>query len=334
VFVNGRLDAGLSRLPDVAGVEIGPIAGAPVLDEVLADESIVALNTAFVTGGLAVTIGEGVALDKPLMIVAMRAGGGDLLVTTRHDVRLGAGASVTLIEAAVSHGATGGQANSLVTVALGDGAQLDQVKIGSQTPVTDLTTWRVHLAGEATLNALQFVAGAPIARNQTFVTFDQPGSTLDFASAVLGSNSDHIDSTIVVDHQAPGCTSRELYKAVLDGRARGVCQGKVIVRQAAQKTDGKQMAQALMLSEDCEFDSKPELEIYADDVACGHGSTSAEIDPELVFYCRSRGIPEDQAKVLLTEAFVAEVIDKVAWEPLREALGDMARAWLTTNHAK
>ena len=120
---------------------------------------------------------------------------------------------------------------------------------------------------------------------------------------------------------------------MLDDRARGVCQGKVIVQQIAQKTDGKQMAQALMLSEDCEFDSKPELEIYADDVACGHGSTSAEIDPDLVFYCRSRGIPEDEAKVLLTESFVAEALDKVEWEPLRDAMGALARDWLAANHA-
>ena len=139
---------------------------------------------------------------------------------------------------------------------------------------------------------------------------------------------------LLLEHLAPGCISRELFKGVLDGRARGVCQGKVIVQKDAQKTDGKQMAQALMLSEDCEFDSKPELEIYADDVACGHGSTSAELDEDLVFYCRSRGIPEDQAKVLLTESFIAEAIEKVRHEPLRDVLAGVARDWLALNHSK
>lgn len=334
VFVNGRRDASLSRLPSMAGVEITPVVGAPALDEALKDESIVALNTAFSTGGLAIKIADGAALDKPLMIVSVRSGGSDLLITTRHDVSVGAKASLTLIETAVSIGETAGQANSLITVAVGDGAQLDQIKIGSARAVSDLATWRAHLGDEATYNAFQMIPGAPLARNQIFVTFDGEASTLDFASVVLGNGADHIDSTIVVDHRAPGCTSRELFKGVLDDRARGVCQGKVIVQPIAQKTDGKQMAQALMLSEDCEFDSKPELEIYADDVACGHGSTSAEIDPDLVFYCRSRGIPEEQAKVLLTESFVAEAIDKVASKELREALSEIARAWLTANHAK
>lgn len=334
VFVNGRLDRDLSQLPSGDGIDIGPIAAEPLTDDALADESIVALNTAFVTDGLAIRLGDGAAPDKPLMIVSARAGGEDILVTTRHDVQVGAGASLTLIDASVAIGATAGQANGLVTVSVGDGARLDHVKVGATAAISELATWRTHLGREATYHAFQLTPGAPLARNQLFVTFDGEGSELDFASVVLGNGTDHIDSTIVVDHRAPGCTSRELFKGVLDDRARGVCQGKVIVQQIAQKTDGKQMAQALMLSEECEFDSKPELEIYADDVACGHGSTSAKIDPDLVFYCRSRGIPEEEAKVLLTESFVAEAIEKVASEPLREALAEMARAWLAVNHAR
>jgi Fe-S cluster assembly protein SufD len=123
----------------------------------------------------------------------------------------------------------------------------------------------------------------------------------------------------------PGCTSRELVKGVLADRARGVFQGKVIVRPDAQKTDGKQMAQALMLSEDTEFDSKPELEIYADDVACGHGSTAAELDPDMLFYLCSRGITLDDARALLIESFVGEAIDRIRHEPLREALSAISK---------
>jgi Fe-S cluster assembly protein SufD len=115
---------------------------------------------------------------------------------------------------------------------------------------------------------------------------------------------------------------------VLDGRARAVFQGKIIVRPNAQKTDGKQMAQALMLSPEAEFDSKPELEIYADDVACGHGSTCAEIDPDLIFYCRTRGIPEAEARALLVRSFIGEAVDKVEDEGVREALMAMADGWL------
>ena len=123
----------------------------------------------------------------------------------------------------------------------------------------------------------------------------------------------------------PGCESRELFKGVLADRARGVFQGKVIVRPDAQKSDGKQMAQALMLSPDAEFDSKPELEIYADDVVCGHGSTAAEIDEDLLFYMRSRGIPPAEARALLIESFIGEAIDKVEDERLREALSGIAK---------
>jgi Fe-S cluster assembly protein SufD len=333
VFANGVLNEALSVLPAMAGVSIGNAGSYAVLDDVLADEAIVVLNQAFGTGGLAIEIGDDAELDKPLMVVSARAGDRDLLVTTRHDITVGKRASLTLIEAAVSIGETLGQANGVSRISVRDGGHLDHIKVGSHAAITDLATWRTRLGGNARYRAVQLVPGAPLARNQVFVTFEGEGGELDFASAVLANGNDHIDSTIVVDHRAPGCTSRELFKGVLDDRARGVCQGKVIVQQDAQKTDGKQMAQALMLSEDAEFDSKPELEIYADDVACGHGSTSAEIDPDLVFYCRSRGIPEDQAKVLLTESFVAEVIDKVTNEPLRDALAQIARSWLAQNHA-
>ena len=128
-------------------------------------------------------------------------------------------------------------------------------------------------------------------RNQVFPLFAGEGAKLDISGVMLGRGREHCDTTLVIDHAVPACESRELFKTVLDDTARSVFQGKVIVRPDAQKTDGKQMAQALMLSERAEFDSKPELEIYADDVVCGHGATVAEIDKNLMFYLRSRGIP-------------------------------------------
>ena len=127
----------------------------------------------------------------------------------------------------------------------------------------------------------------------------------------------------MVDHAVPGCESRELFKGVLADKARGIFQGKVIVRPDAQKTDGKQMAQVLMLSDDAEFDSKPELEIYADDVVCGHGSTAAELDSDMLFYLRARGIPLEEARRMLIESFVGEALDKIEDEQLREALSAM-----------
>jgi Fe-S cluster assembly scaffold protein SufB len=138
----------------------------------------------------------------------------------------------------------------------------------------------------------------------------------------------HCDTTLIVEHRVPACESRELFKAVLDNEARGIFQGKIIVSPGAQKTDGKQMAQALLLSETAEFDSKPELEIFADDVVCGHGATSGQIDEDLLFYLESRGLPEEQARALLIQAFVGEAFEQVEDEALREAFSAAAAEWL------
>ncbi len=332
-LVNGQWDRTRSDLPDGVSIEFRvPDPGSVLSDGVLKDEAIVALNVAFSCGGLFVKVEPEVKIDKPIMIVSAVTGGSGSLVTLSHQIELDSNAQLTVIETTVVLDGSDSQANSLTTISLKDGARLDHIKVGSLTPLVDLATTRARLGSTAAYHAFQLIPGAPLSRNQTFVTFEGAGGDLDVSAACLGNGRDHIDSTVVVDHQALGCRSRELFKCVLDDAARGVSQGKVIVAPHAQKTDGKQMAQALMLSETAEFDSKPELEIYADDVACGHGSTSAEIDRDLVFYCRSRGIPEAEAKVLLTESFVAEAIDKVADNDIREALGDIARAWLGANH--
>ena len=168
-----------------------------------------------------------------------------------------------------------------------------------------------------------------MARNQIFVAFDGENTKLDLSGVFLGRGRDHIDTTLVVDHAVPSCESRELFKGVLDDRSRGVFQGKIIVQQIAQKTDGKQMSQGLLLSPDAEFDSKPELEIFADDVACGHGATCTELDKDLMFYCESRGIPPDIARGLLIESFIGEAVEKIDDETIVEAVMEFARGWLS-----
>ena len=155
------------------------------------------------------------------------------------------------------------------------------------------------------------------------------GASLNLNGAFMARGKQHIDTTLVVDHAVPHCTSRELFKGVLDDTAKGIFQGKIIVQPHAQKTDGKQMAQALLLSETAEFDSKPELEIFADDVVCGHGATSGQIDEELLFYLRARGIPEPKARALLIAAFVGEALDQIEDEAVREGLLAAAEDWLS-----
>jgi Fe-S cluster assembly protein SufD len=221
-----------------------------------------------------------------------------------------------------------------------------QLVVGADTEVTHLTfvaanEGSLHLGKRlvtlgrgATYKPFVMTIGDGLVRNELALTFSGEHGELDFGGAFLAARHGHADTTLVIDHAVPHCKSRELVKGVLDDAARGIFQGKVIVRPGAQKTDGKQMAQALMLSPDAEFDSKPELEIFADDVVCGHGSTSAELDDDLVFYCRSRGIPLDEARALLVESFIGEAIDKIEHEGLRDAFMDLARRWLRAGHAQ
>ncbi len=285
-------------------------------------EAVTALNTAFMTDGAMVSIAGGTKLAKPLLLVFVRAGREPRLVTVRNAVRIGAGAEATIIEAHVAlPGAAAGQANALTQIEVGEGASVLHAKLTLDGGATmHLASWQATLGAEATYRVFQLTAGTGLVRIHLAPTFAGEGGKLDFAGCFLGRDAEHIDTTMVVDHAVPGCTSRELMKGVLAGRARGVFQGKVIVRPDAQKTDGKQMAQALMLSEDAEFDSKPELEIFADDVVCGHGSTAAQLDEDLLFYLRSRGVPLAEARALLVESFVGEAFDKIEDERLRKAL--------------
>jgi Fe-S cluster assembly protein SufD len=343
VFVDGLHAPELSTPPEAKGLEIGSLAAALAKSgdragdglatgSATGQEAVIALNTAFMTDGAVIRLAKGAQLDKPLLLVFARTATEGRLVTTRNVIELADGAHATVLEAHVAlPGAAPGQANTLSDVALGDGARLAHLKctLAGQT-ASHLATWLATLGKAATYHAFQLTAATGLVRNNLFVTFKGEGGKLDISGSFLGRGTEHIDTTLVVDHAVPRCESRELFKGVLADRAHGVFQGKVIVRPDAQKSDGKQMAQVLMLSEDAEFDSKPELEIHADDVVCGHGSTAAEIDEDLLFYMRSRGIPFAEARALLIESFIVEAIDKVEDERVRAALAGMATRRLAT----
>lgn len=340
VFVNGAYRPKLSTSGPLDGLEFSPLATAlangQAGDELVqtsgpADDATLALNTAFMSDGAILRIRDGAELAKPVVVVHVRAGREAHSSTVRHVIDVGAGAKATIVEAFVSLPgvADEGQINTASEIVIGKEARVTHVKCAIDSgAVTHLANWMVRVGAEAEYRGFQQTQGIALARSQIFVTFDGEDAKLDLSGAFLGRGGDHVDTTLVVDHNVPGCESRELFKGILDGRARGIFQGKIVVQQAAQKTDGKQMAQALMLSPDAEFDSKPELEIFADDVVCGHGSTVAELDEDLLFYCRSRGIPEAEARALLMEAFIGEVIETVKDEPVAEALMASARKWL------
>jgi Fe-S cluster assembly protein SufD len=341
-MVEGELRADFSDLAGLksAGVEVVSLAEAlekPAswLKQALGavnpreDDSVVALNAALMTGGVALRVGEGVALDKPIHLIHLDGTGEPASIFTRALVLAEPGSALTLIESFAGLGLRGLQRNAVTELRIGAKAAIDHIKIEREADdAVHLGTALVEIGADARYNAFQFSTGAALIRSQTFARFTGEGSVLDISGALLMRGRQHCDTTLLVEHAVPHCTSRELFKAVLDGEARGIFQGKIIVAPDAQKTDGKQMAQALLLSETAEFDSKPELEIFADDVVCGHGSTSGQIDEDLLFYLEARGIPEDEARALLIQAFIGEALERIEHEDLREALIASSAEWL------
>jgi Fe-S cluster assembly protein SufD len=296
-------------------------------------DGIGSLNAAFFANGVVLDIPSRLEIDQPLVMLFTDGGEGRGSVFSRSVIRVGDGAKVTLVEVHCGNFAAARQVSAATQLMVGRGAMVTHIKF-VETEADDVHTgkWDVRLGSEATYRPFQMTLGSGLVRNELALSFDGQHSTLDFGAAFLAGDRGHIDTTLLIDHKVGHCTSRELVKGVLDNAARGIFQGKVIVQPNAQKTDGKQMAQALMLSADAEFDSKPELEIYADDVVCGHGSTSAELDDDLLFYLRARGIPLAEAKSLLVESFIGEAIDKVEHDGLREAMMGHARRWLAAGH--
>lgn len=302
------------------------------------------LHDAYVTDGVLIRLtgADGLTsadlarqISKPLLIVHLHTARLPERVTTRTVIDVGPGHTITIVEVHCRIGDAPVQALSSTTVLAGAGATIDHVKVVRQGAGQTLHLGHtdIVLDARAMFRGFQLAMGQIIARQDVTVTFNQPDSKIDLAGLMLGRGQDHIDTTLVVEHRDTGCNSRELFKAVLEDDARAVFQGKVVVQPAAQKTDGKMMAQALMLSPRAEFDSKPELEIYADDVVCGHGSTVAELDPDHVFYLQTRGIPTAEARALLIQAFIGEPIDKVSDEAVRAALRAEAAAWLGSDPA-
>lgn len=331
VFADGRghgkpaggsfLASQLDSPPDFVGAALGA--------EALAEAPDLLINTALFTDGAVIDVPANAEPDRPVTILSVAPGADAALVALRHVIRIGAGAKVTLVEIDRTGLLADRQTSALTQIEVGAGAEVAHIKlVETKAGAVHLGHWHVTLGEGARYEPFQMTIGEGLVRHGLYVGFDGPNGTFDYGAASVVHGQGHADCTMVIDHKVPHCTSRELFKAVLDGKARAVFQGKVIVRPDAQKTDGKQMAQALMLSPDAEFDSKPELEIYADDVACGHGSTAAEIDPDLVFYCTSRGIPAPVARALLIESFIGEAIEKVAHDDLRAVLFATARASL------
>jgi Fe-S cluster assembly protein SufD len=338
VFVDGAFVAELSDLSGMeSGLTFSSLAkaladGDPALTAHLGKlapiaDVAVALNTALMGDGAVIRIAAGSTIERPLHLLFV-ASEKPAATFTRSLVVVEKGARAMLIESHEGPEGTDYQTNAAVELFVGDNAHVDHVKIiGEGADALHVSTLAAAIGAHARFNSFTFTSGGAVVRNQLFLNFDGEGTVAGIRGATLIKGRQHADTTLVANHIARDCQSREMFKSVLDGEAHGVFQGRIIVRPHAQKTDAKMMTRALLLSERAEADNKPELEIFADDVQCGHGATAGALDDELKFYLMARGIPAAEAEALLIQAFLGEAIEGIEHAGLREALMESATAW-------
>jgi len=304
-------------------------ARADLLENGAVSGAMIALNAAVATDGAVIAVANGAVLTKPLHIVhiATRSSAASY---TRSFLKLGAGAHATLVESFVAaDDANSYQVNDVVTLLLGEGAQLQHVRLMADgADATNITTAIFTIGAKARLTTFNMTSGGVLSRYQGYLTFAGEGSEVTANGVNLLNGRQHADTTLFLDHAVPNCSSREIFRAVVDDRAHSVFQGRIIVQPKAQKTDAKMMTRALLLSDEAEADNKPELEIFADDVTCGHGATTGALDESLLFYLRARGLSEKEAQALLIQAFVGEAIESIASDDLRELAISTAQRWL------
>ena len=339
VFVDGAFVAELSDLANLdEGLTVRSLADAladndPALAAHLgklapASDVAVALNTALMGDGAVIRVAAGSTIGRPLHLLFV-ASDKPAATFVRSLVVAERGSRAMLIESHEGPPGTDYQVNAALELFVGDEAHVDHVKIiGEGADALHVSTLAAAIGARARFNSFTFTAGGAVVRNQLFLKFDGEGTVAGIRGATLVKGRQHADTTLIANHIARDCQSREVFKAVLDDEAHGVFQGRIIVRPHAQKTDAKMMTQALLLSDRAEAYNKPELEIFADDVQCGHGATSGALDDDLKFYLMARGIPAAEAEALLIQAFLGEAIEGIEHAGLREALMESVAAWL------
>lgn len=355
-LVNGRVAPGLSdldrlpkgvtvrRLADVLGArdgapdEAGEGAAAKgasarlSVDAGFTDAPMAALNTAFVEDGWLIDIADGAMVEAPLHLVFLSVN--DMAESAvasypRLSLHVGRDAHATIVESHVGQGGGPTFADGVSEIALARGAVLRHPVMQNE----EAGAYHVHstaltVAEGARYDGFVLQLGAALARREVRAELAGPKAEAHINGAYLGDGARVVDNTLFVDHAAPETVSRETFKGVLDGTSRGVFQAKTLVRQIAQKTDGRQLHKALLLADGAEVDAKPELEIYADDVACNHGATTGDLDRDQLFYLRARGIPEARARAMLIEAFMIDSLNAIGHEGAREAFREALAARL------
>ncbi|RIK86839.1 MAG: Fe-S cluster assembly protein SufD [Hyphomicrobiales bacterium] len=312
------------------GVSVEPFAGLLSAGDARAamapadrDDAIGAINAAFAADGFGLTIAEGAGIAAPIELHNLQAGG---QVHARFPVTVGAGAKATVVERQAGSGAA--LVSSVSTLELGEGAEVVWLVIQEQAETaTHLGQFVARLGKDSKLTLFIMNAGGRLVRQEVRVDAAGEGADFQLRGVNLLGGDTHCDVTMVLDHSAPHTGSVEVVRNVVTGKARGVFQGQIRVAQIAQKTDARMACNTLLLSDDAEFSTKPELEIFADDVACGHGATMTEIDRDHLFYLMARGVPEKEGRRLLIKAFLAEIVEELEDEALVAALEEKLDLW-------
>jgi Fe-S cluster assembly protein SufD len=326
----GGLETGLTIDSMAAALGRGdPMVAAHLGQDPAPGNVALSLNTALMGDGVLVRVAAGADVVRPLHIVSITVGAKPIATFVRNLIVVESGARVTLVESHEGPAGSDYQVNTASNLVVGEGAQVDLLKIVAEgADALHISTLLASIGARARFKDVSFTTGGAVVRNQRLLRFLGEGAFGGVGGATLLKGRQHADAMVVADHEAGHCQSRELFKAVLDADARNVFQGRIKVHPQAQKTDARMMTRALLLSETAEAVSKPELEILADDVQCGHGATTGALDGELKFYLMARGAPAKDAETLLVQAFIGEVLDEISHAGLREAMTNCAAEWL------
>lgn len=337
VFVGGRFDAGRSTVGDL-GRSIRVRRLVDGWDEGVADllapadtlSGFDALRAAFVEDGALIEFAPEIELDRPIHVLHVAPSAATpYLAATSNVIRLGGHCKATVVESFTGAPGADHLTCTATRVSLGDGATLAHYRVqNASLESAHVAHDQVVVSRDGTYRSFNFSIGGAVARDDLEVRVEGPGAHTEACALYVPGDGQTIDNHTTIDHRAPNCTADQLYKGILDGTGHGVFNGRVFVRQAAQQTSAEQLNQNLMLSREARIDTKPQLEIFADDVRCTHGATVGQIEPEELFYMMSRAIPEDVARRIIVRGFADGVLERVQHAGTAERMGALVDARL------
>lgn len=352
VFIDGFHVPALSRIDEQVGVQVQSLAQAVRAGDALPGDvqpgdpetkdavgtgpewALSELNLALFTDGLFLQVEKDTVLEAPVHMIHLTTGGHEpVLAVPRHQVVLGRHAQATLLEtyAGLDRGAA--WTNTVLETRLEEGARLRHYKVQREPVSVDHIGLSAASVGkDATYEDLSFSMGAGLSRHDVHAALVGQGSHVELNGVFLGRFEQHVDNRTTIIHAVPETTSREFYKGIMDDAGHGVFTGKVVVAKGAQHTDSDQQNKNLILSRKGLVDSTPQLEIYADDVKCAHGSAIGQIDPDQLFYMQSRGIPRERSRLILTQVFAHEPLELVPEGPLRDSLAGLVTDWFLSGN--